>query len=196
AAEPGEPAGRVPFPHALPVCAADTLHDRGPGAPQARRRAFRGLSLGREDQGRRARADREHADRAGAPGSGRSAAFVVRTGYRKPVTLDLGEVVLKKPSPAADTRCIVDAAERRKILSRYVSHSRRFDEVAAKRGQGNAEVIPFAAPLRELEQEPTAREIEVLQLISEGLVNREIGHRLFLSQATLKTHLRHLFPTL
>jgi DNA-binding NarL/FixJ family response regulator len=74
----------------------------------------------------------------------------------------------------------VDAAERKEILSRYVSHSRRFDEVAAKRGQGNAEVIPFAAPLRELEQEPTAREIEVLQLISEGLVNREIGHRLFL----------------
>ena len=27
-------------------------------------------------------------------------------------------------------------------------HSRRFDEVAARRGQGNAEVIPFAAPLQ------------------------------------------------
>ena len=39
-------------------------------------------------------------------------------------------------------------------------------------------MIPFATPLRELEQEPTAREIEVLQLISEGLVNREIGNRL------------------
>ena len=44
-------------------------------------------------------------------------------------------------------------------------------------------VIPFTAPLKELEQEPTAREIEVLQLISEGLVNREIGH-LFLSEET------------
>jgi len=90
----------------------------------------------------------------------------------------------------------VDAAERRKILSRYVSHSRRFDEVAAKRGQGNAEVIPFAAPLRELEQEPTAREIEVLQLISEGLVNREIGQRLFLSEETVKSHVRHLLAKL
>jgi hypothetical protein len=56
----------------------------------------------------------------------------------------------------------VDAAERKEILSRYVDHSRRFDAVAARRGQGNAEVIPFAAPLRELEQEPTAREVEVL----------------------------------
>ena len=88
----------------------------------------------------------------------------------------------------------MDAAERRKILSRYVSHSRRFDEVAAKRGQGNAEVIPFAAPLRELEQEPTAR--EVLQLISEGLVNREIGQRLFLSEETVKSHVRHLLAKL
>jgi DNA-binding NarL/FixJ family response regulator len=96
----------------------------------------------------------------------------------------------------ADTRIVVDAAERKEILSRYVDHSRRFDAVAARRGQGNAEVIPFAAPLRELEQEPTAREVEVLQLISEGLVNREIGHRLFLSEETVKSHVRHLLAKL
>ena len=57
----------------------------------------------------------------------------------------------------------MDAAERKEILSRYVDHSRRFDAVAKKRGTG-AEVIPFSGPLQELEQEPTAREIEVLQL--------------------------------
>jgi DNA-binding NarL/FixJ family response regulator len=90
----------------------------------------------------------------------------------------------------------VDAAERKQILSRYVDHSRRFDEVAAKRGQGNAEVIPFAAPLWEPEKEPTVREIEVLQLVSEGLVNREIGHRLFLSEETVKSHVRHLLAKL
>jgi len=44
--------------------------------------------------------------------------------------------------------------------------------------------------LQELEQEPTAREIEVLQLISDGLVNREIGVRLFLSEETVKSHVR------
>jgi DNA-binding NarL/FixJ family response regulator len=119
-----------------------------------------------------------------------------RNGYRKPVTPDLGEARLKQAARAADRRGIVDAAERKEILSRYVSHSRRFDEVAAKRGQGNAEVIPFAASLRELEQEPTAREIEVLQLISEGLVNREIGQRLFLSEETVKSHVRHLLAKL
>ena len=105
-------------------------------------------------------------------------------------------MLLKQAAQGADTRIVVDAAERKEILSRYVDHSRRFDAVAARRGQGNAEVIPFAAPLRELEQEPTAREVEVLQLISEGLVNREIGHRLFLSEETVKSHVRHLLAKL
>jgi DNA-binding NarL/FixJ family response regulator len=91
----------------------------------------------------------------------------------------------------------VDAAERKEILSRYIGHTRRFDEVAARRQGGQqAEVIPFSGPLRELEQEPTAREIEVLQLISDGLVNREIGQRLFLSEETVKSHVRHLLAKL
>jgi DNA-binding NarL/FixJ family response regulator len=90
----------------------------------------------------------------------------------------------------------MDAAERKKILNRYIDHSRRFDEAAARRTGSNAEIIPFSAPMRELEQEPTNREIEVLQLISEGLVNREIGQRLFLSEETVKSHVRHLLAKL
>jgi len=90
----------------------------------------------------------------------------------------------------------VDAAERKKILSRYIDHSRRFDAAAARRSGASAEIIPFTAPLRELEQEPTHREIEVLQLISEGLVNRDIGKRLFLSEETVKSHVRHLLAKL
>jgi DNA-binding NarL/FixJ family response regulator len=90
----------------------------------------------------------------------------------------------------------VDAAERKEILNRYTEHSRRFEEVAARRKTGTAEVIPFTGPLRELEQEPTMREIEVLQLISDGLVNREIGQRLFLSEETVKSHVRHLLAKL
>src|SRR5437868_14993570 len=86
----------------------------------------------------------------------------------------------------------MDAAERKEILSRYMDHQRRFEAVAARRQNGQAEVIPFNGPLRELEQEPTMREIEVLQLISDGLVNREIGNRLFLSEETVKSHVRHL----
>jgi DNA-binding NarL/FixJ family response regulator len=95
----------------------------------------------------------------------------------------------------------VDAAERKEILTRYVGHTRRFDKAAATRrrngnGGGGAEVIPFTGALQQLEQEPTMRETEVLQLISDGLVNREIGERLFLSEETVKSHVRHLLAKL
>jgi DNA-binding NarL/FixJ family response regulator len=90
----------------------------------------------------------------------------------------------------------VDAAERKEILSRYMDHSRRFEQVAQRRGNAGSDVIPFSPPMRELEQEPTNREIEVLQLISDGLVNREIGQRLFLSEETVKSHVRHLLAKL
>jgi DNA-binding NarL/FixJ family response regulator len=90
----------------------------------------------------------------------------------------------------------VDAAQRNEILTRYREHTARFESVAARRDAVVAEVIPFQAPLQELEQEPTAREIEVLQLISDGLVNREIGVRLFLSEETVKSHVRHLLAKL
>jgi DNA-binding NarL/FixJ family response regulator len=93
----------------------------------------------------------------------------------------------------------VNAAERDAILSRYRDHSRRFAEVAASRkrngGSTEGEVVPIG-PLQRLEQEPTMREIEVLQLISDGLVNREIGQRLFLSEETVKSHVRHLLAKL
>jgi DNA-binding NarL/FixJ family response regulator len=39
----------------------------------------------------------------------------------------------------------------------------------------------------------TPREAEVLSLIGEGLSNREIGERLFLGQATVKTHVNRIF---
>lgn len=90
----------------------------------------------------------------------------------------------------------MDAAQRDEILTRYREHSARFESVAARRDAIVAEVIPFQQPLRELEQEPTARELEVLQLISDGLVNREIGVRLFLSEETVKSHVRHLLAKL
>ena len=79
-----------------------------------------------------------------------------------------------------------------------MDHSRRFEEAAARRRatETTGEVIPFSGPLRELGQEPTNSEVEVLQLISEGLVNREIGQRLFLSEETVKSHVRHLLAKL
>jgi DNA-binding NarL/FixJ family response regulator len=92
----------------------------------------------------------------------------------------------------------VDAAERKEILERYRDHSRRFEAAAARRSaRRHGSVIPFAPQVqRELGQDPTAREIEVLQLVADGLVNREIGERLFLSEETVKSHVRHLLAKL
>jgi len=42
----------------------------------------------------------------------------------------------------------------------------------------------------------TPRETEVLRLVAEGLSNREIGERLFVGEATVKTHLLRTFEKL
>jgi len=92
----------------------------------------------------------------------------------------------------------MDAAQRQQILTRYRDHTQRFDKVAAtrRRTTSTENVMAFPGPLQQLEQEPTKREIEVLQLISDGLVNREIGERLYLSEETVKSHVRHLLAKL
>ncbi|MFK4729213.1 response regulator transcription factor [Agromyces mediolanus] len=46
------------------------------------------------------------------------------------------------------------------------------------------------------EQRLTAREAEVLTLVAEGRSNRDIGRALFLSEATVKSHLVHIFTKL
>lgn len=49
------------------------------------------------------------------------------------------------------------------------------------------------SPLRSLPDGLTRREAEVLALIAEGLSNKEIAVRLFLSEATVKTHVNRIF---
>jgi len=49
---------------------------------------------------------------------------------------------------------------------------------------------------REAADSLTAREAEVLTLVAEGRSNRDIGRTLFLSEATVKSHLVHIFTKL
>lgn len=52
----------------------------------------------------------------------------------------------------------------------------------------------FARRRGELELSPlSARELEVLTLTTLGLANREVGERLAISHATVKTHLEHIY---
>lgn len=44
--------------------------------------------------------------------------------------------------------------------------------------------------------ELSARELEVLRLVADGLSNRDVARRLVVSEATVKTHLNHVFGKL
>jgi two-component system response regulator DevR len=48
----------------------------------------------------------------------------------------------------------------------------------------------------EMQERFTLREIEILRLIAEGLTNREVGEKLFLSENTVKTYLQELYQKL
>jgi DNA-binding NarL/FixJ family response regulator len=57
-----------------------------------------------------------------------------------------------------------------------------------------AAATPPDVPVRvELPDGLTAREAEVLRLIGTGFTNREIADRLVVSEATVKTHINHVF---
>ncbi|MEV6524880.1 response regulator transcription factor [Longispora sp. NPDC051575] len=59
---------------------------------------------------------------------------------------------------------------------------------------------PVASRLARRVREPgvtlSPREVEILQLLAEGLTNEQIAGRLFISRATVKTHLVHIFGKL
>jgi DNA-binding NarL/FixJ family response regulator len=50
--------------------------------------------------------------------------------------------------------------------------------------------------MRKLARQLTARELEIVPLVAEGLSNKEIGARLGISHATVKVHLKHVFRKL
>jgi LuxR family maltose regulon positive regulatory protein len=52
------------------------------------------------------------------------------------------------------------------------------------------------APKSELVESLSERELEVLQLVAEGLTNPEIASRLFLSLNTVKAHTRNIYGKL
>lgn len=77
----------------------------------------------------------------------------------------------------------------------------RISAAVAAAARGETVLAPVVAHrlttrLNSPREEPTARELEVLTLAAAGLGNRAIARRLFVSEATVKTHLVHLFAKL
>lgn len=51
-------------------------------------------------------------------------------------------------------------------------------------------------PLKQLTNSLTKREIEISELINQGLSNKAIANKLFISEKTVKTHISHIFKKL
>jgi DNA-binding CsgD family transcriptional regulator len=81
------------------------------------------------------------------------------------------------------------------VLGLYAGlRSTRGKEVVVVREVRVRDDAPFALdPARLKELGITPREHEILCLIAEGLSNREIGEKLFVSENTVKTHSSRLF---
>jgi DNA-binding NarL/FixJ family response regulator len=62
--------------------------------------------------------------------------------------------------------------------------------------RGAAKPVPAAPAPDPLLADLTPRETEMLQAMAEGLSNAEIAHRYFLSEATVKTHVRRILTKL
>jgi DNA-binding NarL/FixJ family response regulator len=88
----------------------------------------------------------------------------------------------------------MDATDRELIFARYDRRAALFDRVAAKRAvasEPNARVA-----IAEPGETPSSREIQVLALAADGLANREIARLLYVSEETVKTHVRKLLAKL
>ena len=83
-------------------------------------------------------------------------------------------------------------AAARGIMPDYTGRLLAAFEVKAQATEGS----PAHSPAKPLIEPLSQRELEVLQLIAQGLSNREIGERLFLALDTVKGHNRKIFDKL
>ena len=111
--------------------------------------------------------------------------------------------LLKDSPPAEVVQAVLDAAADRprfspEVLSRLVRLASDGAGTGAGAGSGGADEPASAAAEADspAPEGVTGREWEVARLVAEGLANQEIGQRLFMSVATVKTHLGRLYHKL
>ncbi|MGV9229620.1 response regulator [Streptomyces nigra] len=133
------------------------------------------------------------------PGGGGVAAIahLTRTGARARI------LVLTTYDTDTDTIPAIEAGATGYLL-KDAPRDELFTAVRAA-AEGRAVLSPAVAsrlvsavrtPRRERDEPLSAREREVLALVARGTSNREIARELFISEATVKTHLTHLYAKL
>ncbi|MFJ9792957.1 response regulator [Streptomyces globosus] len=129
---------------------------------------------------------------AGMHGSAATAAITARAGAPR-------VLVLTTYDTDADILAAVEAG-----ASGYLLKDAPPEELAAAvrtAAAGQSALAPAVAlrlmdRIRTPTEALTKRELEVLQLVADGLSNQQISKRLFLSQATVKSHLVHVYAKL
>ena len=90
--------------------------------------------------------------------------------------------------------------ERERVLSAYRGRAEQFSAIAAKRARRSSVIASSDATDRKVTETASvglsAREVDVLTLLASGWSNGEVGARLFISEETVKTHVRHLLAKL
>jgi DNA-binding NarL/FixJ family response regulator len=84
-------------------------------------------------------------------------------------------------------------AEISRAVHAAADHHALLDPVVHSRLIAAADTARRPSPARTLPDELTPREAEVLALIARGLSNAEIASELVVSEATVKSHINHLF---
>ncbi len=93
-----------------------------------------------------------------------------------------GEALIAAVRDVATGRTVLDAAVQARLV-----------ELLRAPSPAPAEEPPGAEPLPE---GLTPREIDVIRLVADGLSNKQVARRLFVSEATVKTHLNHVLGKL
>ncbi len=129
---------------------------------------------------------------AGMPGSRATAAITARAGAPR-------VLVLTTYDTDSDILAAIEAG-----ATGYLLKDASPDELAAavrSAAEGRSALAPAVAQrLMRRVRAPgttlTPRELEVLQLVADGLSNQQVSQALHLSQATVKTHLVHVYEKL
>jgi DNA-binding NarL/FixJ family response regulator len=73
---------------------------------------------------------------------------------------------------------------------------RAIERVAAGEGFVDPALMPSVLAAKDREGLLTAREREILQLLADGMSNSDVAAKLFISQETVKSHVRHILSKL